>query len=199
MVPDTTLVAQIEALTRSEFRAAVNEERRATLAIGALVFSWGQFDSRMGWMIKELKGLHERLGSSALSGEHPNNQAGQLRLLRTFIQASATTTAPLREFDRLRSRISAATAARDDVVHGALGLGSSTGTVEGIYLLCVPSRKAKRTNEGIVPARHDFVFHLLSHIFQAADHLREDLGALESLVDSATGTFAPGKDGPNEG
>ncbi len=42
-------------------------------------------------------------------------------------------------------------------------------------------------------------FHLLSDIFQAADHLREDLGALEALVDSATGTFAPGKDRPNEG
>jgi hypothetical protein len=51
MTVEVSLVERIEALSRFEFRASVNAERRATLAVGALVLHWGQFDSSLGSMI----------------------------------------------------------------------------------------------------------------------------------------------------
>jgi hypothetical protein len=62
MTVEVSLVERIEALSRSEFRAAVNAERRATLAIGALVLHWGQFDSSPGSMIQWMREKHEALG-----------------------------------------------------------------------------------------------------------------------------------------
>ena len=62
MAVDRKLVEQIDALTRSEFRASVNATRRATLAIGVLVLHWGQFDSDVGSMIRLLGEQHKMLG-----------------------------------------------------------------------------------------------------------------------------------------
>jgi hypothetical protein len=176
------LVDEIEALTRSEFRASVNAERRATLAIGALILHWGQFDSSLGWLMKEMRARHIKIGLGGFPDEHPGDQMGQLSLLRKFIGACSDNPSDLREFDRLRERISRATSIRDDLVHGALAIGNTTGTDEGLYMFCMPARKPKKTSRGFVEARHEMVSHPLSEIFQAVDDLWDDLHALEVLV-----------------
>jgi hypothetical protein len=114
------LVEQIEGLTRSDFRASVNPTRRATLAVGAIILHWG---SLIEWMGER----HKCLGLGGLPNEHPSDQAGRLTLLRRFIKACSADASHLRDFDRLRQQISRATAIRDDLVHGALGLGNPTG------------------------------------------------------------------------
>jgi hypothetical protein len=182
MAVDRNLVEQIEMLTRSDFRASVNATRRATLAIGALILHWGQFDSSMGSMIEWMRARHRELGLDGFPNAHPSDQAGQLNLLRKLIQACSPDGNQLREFDRIRQRISRATAIRDDLVHGALGLGNQTGTDEGLYIMCAPYRKPKKSTDRILPAHLELRSHLVSEIFRAADDLWNDLHLLEGLV-----------------
>jgi hypothetical protein len=189
MAVDVRLVEEIEALTRTDFRASVNAERRATLAIGALVLAWGQLDSALGWMISELRKRHEALGLGGRRDEHPFNQSDQLSLLRKFIKECSD--GHLRDFDRLRERISRSTVIRDDLVHGALGLGNSLGTPDGVEIVCVPSQKSRKTENGFIGARHEIVLHQINEIFLAADHLRDDRCALEELVSCALEDIPP--------
>jgi hypothetical protein len=185
MPSSKTLVDQIEALPRSEFRAVVNAERRVTLAIGVLMLHWGQFESRMGWLIDEMRERHVHLGFGGLPAEHPSDHAGQFALLRKFICACDSEANRLREFDRLRGRLWAAKAIRDDIAHGALALGNSTGTDDGLFLLCMQRRKGKISGTGFVPPRHEMVRHFIVGIFSAADQVWDDQHALEHLVNAA--------------
>ena len=182
MIDTTRLASEIEMLSRADFRAIVNAERRATLAIGALILSWGQFDSSLGFLIQEMRERHQTLGLGGYPEEHPNDQAGQLSLLRRFVRDCIPDETALRTFDCLRPRISAATAIRNDLVHGALSLDNPTRPDEGLSVFCMPCRKAKKTASGVIPARHEMVSHPVNAIFQAADQLREDLRELELLI-----------------
>jgi hypothetical protein len=124
MTVEVSLVERIEALSRSEFRAAVNAERRVTLAIGALVLHWGQFDSSPGSMIQWMREKHEALGLGGLSEEHPSDHGGRLKLLRKFIKACNGDPAHLAELDKLRERVSRNTRIHNDLVHWAMSLGN---------------------------------------------------------------------------
>jgi hypothetical protein len=139
-----TRVSNRDAI-RAEFRAIVNPERRATLAIGALILSWGQFDSSFGFLIKEMRKRHQTLGLSGYPEKHPNGQAGQFDLLRKVLLECIPDKTALHKFDSLRSLISAATVIRNDLVHGALSLHNPTHSDEGLSIFCLPSRKAKKT------------------------------------------------------
>ncbi len=147
MTVDKELSAQIESLSRSEFRATVNAERRATLAIGVLILHWGQFESSLGWMIKESRERNRNLGLSEFDGDHPNDIAGKMGLLRRLIRPLTSNDEQLREFDRISQTIGAASKVRDDLAHGAMGPGNSTGTADGVYVLCMPPRRAKKTTK----------------------------------------------------
>ena len=176
------LVEQIEGLTRSDFRASVNPTRRATLAIGALILHWGQLDSSVGSLIEWMRERHKSLGLGGLPDEHPSDQAGRLTLLRKFINACSADANHLRDFDRLRPKISRATVIRDNLVHGALGLGNPTGTDQGVSIVCAPYRKPRKSKDGILPARLELVLYPVSEIFQAGDDLWDDRYSLERLV-----------------
>jgi hypothetical protein len=102
---DEELAARIEALPRAEFRATVNATRRSTLAIGALILAWGQFDSSLGWEVKEARSLHENMGFSGFPENHPSDQSGQLSLLRKFISDCTAGGDHLKAFDRIRTRL----------------------------------------------------------------------------------------------
>jgi hypothetical protein len=182
MTAEASLIEQIEALSRSEFRASVNATRRATLAIGALILHWGQFDSSLGSMIEWMREKHEAFGLGGLPEEHPRDHRGQLRLLRKLINGCSDDHVYLAEFDKLRERISRCTGIRDDLVHGAIGLGNKTGTDAGVYVFCAPYRKPRKKEGVILPGHLQLVTHPLSEIFEAADELYEDCRLLEKLV-----------------
>jgi hypothetical protein len=114
-----TLIEQIEALSRSEFRASVNVERRATLAIGALLLHWGQFENSLRSMIESIRKEH-----GGPSEEHPSSHGGRLKFLRKFIKACSSNPAHLVEFDELWVRVSRNTRIRNDLAHGAMSLGN---------------------------------------------------------------------------
>jgi hypothetical protein len=198
---EMSLVEQIEALSRSEFRASVNVERRATLAIGALVLHWGQFENSLGLMIESMRKEHEALGLGGLPEEHPSDHGGRLRLLRKFIKACSSNSAHLAEFDTLRERVSRNTRIRNDLAHGAMSLGNivsfkrgpdrilrlrhplserAEGTEAGACLVCF--RRLRKKDGMMGPDRFQIVAHLLSEIFEAADELYNDRGSLENLV-----------------
>ena len=203
MTVEVSLVERIEALSRSEFRASVNAERRATLAVGALLLHWGQFDSSLGSMIELMRKKHESLGLGGLPEEHPGDHGGRLKLLRKFIKAGSGNSAHLAEFDKLRERVSRNTRIRNDLAHGAMSLGNvvsfergpdgilrlrhplperAEGTDAGVCLVCCPFRKPRKKDGTTVPSRAECVAHLLSEIFEAADELYDDRGSLENLV-----------------
>jgi hypothetical protein len=205
MTVEATIVERIEALSRSEFRASVNAERRATLAIGALVLHWGQFDSSLGSLIQWMREKHEALGLSGLPEEHPIGIDGRLNLLRKFIKECSRDPVHLAGFDKLRARVSRNKNIRDDLVHGAMSLANEVsfdrgpdgflrlrrplgpdrrgGTDAGICVFCAPYRKPRKKKGGMTAPGHlDLVAHLLSEIFEAADQLYDDRGSLENLV-----------------
>jgi hypothetical protein len=204
MTVEATIVKQIAALSRSEFRASVNAERRATLAIGALVLHWGQFDSKLGSMIQWIREKHEALGLGGLPEEHPSGVDDRLKLLRKFIKACSGDAAHLAEFDKLRGRLSRNRNIRNHLVHGAtslanevsferrpdgslrlpstLGPARTDGTDAGICVVCAPYRNPRKKDGMTVPGGHDLVAHLLSEVFEAADELYDDSGSLENLV-----------------
>lgn len=201
MAVEATIVERIEALSRSEFRASVNAERRATLAIGALVFHWGQFDSSLGSMTRWMREKHEALGLGGLPKEHPSGIDGRLKLLRKFIKECSGDPAHLAGFDKLRTRVSRNKHIRDDLVHGTMSLanevsfkrgpdgflkldlqGRMDGTDAGICVFCAPYRNPRKNDGNTVPERLDLVAHLLSEIFEAADELYDDRASLENLV-----------------
>jgi hypothetical protein len=201
MTVEVSLVERIEALSRFEFRASVNAERRATLAIGALLLHWGQFDSSLGSMIQWMREKHEALGLGGLPEEHPGDHGGRLKLLRKFIKACSGDPAHLAEFDKLRERISRNTRIRNDLAHGAISLGNEVsfergpdgilrlhptgrmdGTDAGVCVVCTPYRKPRKKDGMTVPSRLEIVGHLVSEIFEAADELYDDRGSLENLV-----------------
>ena len=201
MTVEATIVERIETLSRSEFRASVNAERRATLAIGALVLHWGQFDSSLGTIIHWLREKHKALGLGGLSEEHPSGLDSRLKLLRKFIKACSGDPAHLVEFDKLRGRLSRVTNIRHDLVHGAISLanevsfqrgpdgvlrpypkGRMDGTDAGICVVCAPYRNPRKKDGMTVPGGLDPVAHLLTEIFEAADELYDDRGSLENLV-----------------
>src|SRR5258708_11627205 len=115
MAVDRKLVEQIDTLTRSDFRASINATRRATLAIGALVLHWGQFDSMILAHVQWLREKHKMLGFGGFPDAHPSDQAGQLNLLRKLIQASSADPGHLSEFDRIRQVIVRTTSIRNDL------------------------------------------------------------------------------------
>ena len=202
MTVEATIVERIEALSHSEFRASVNAERRATLAIGALVLHWGQFDSSLGSMIQWMREKHKALGLGGLPDEHPSDMDGRLKLLRKFIKACSGDPAHLAEFDKLRGRLSRIKNIRNDLVHGAISLANEVsfkrgpdgilrprpigqrmdGTDAGICVFCAPYRNPRKKDGMTMPGCLDFVAHLLSEIFEAADELYDDRGSLENLV-----------------
>ena len=132
MTVEATIVKQIAALSRSEFRASVNAERRATLAIGALVLHWGQFDSSLGSMIQSMREKHKALGLGGLPNEHPSGIDGRLKLLRKFIKGCSGNPAHLAEFDKLRGRLSRNKNIRNDLVHGAISLANEVSFKRGV-------------------------------------------------------------------
>lgn len=179
MVVDASLVERIEALTRSEFRATVNPTRRATLAIGALVLHWGQFDSSVGSMIQWMKGKPKALGLLGVSHQYPRGHRGQLKLLRKLFEACSDDHTRLTELDTLLERISRYTQIRDDLVHGAIGLDNRAGNNSGLGIICAPYRNPRKKDD---PARLDIVTHALTEIFEAADRLNDDCRSLENLI-----------------
>jgi hypothetical protein len=201
MIVEVSLVEQIEALSRPEFRASVNVKRRATLAIGALLLHWGQFETSLGSMIESMRKEHEALGLGGLPEEYPSDRGGRLKLLRKFIKACSSNPVRLAEFDKLRTRISRNTRIRNDLAHGAMSLGNIVSfkrgpdgilklrqplpeRVEGIEAgVCLVCFRRQRKKDGmIMPDRFQIVAHLLSEIFEAADELYNDRGSLENLV-----------------
>jgi hypothetical protein len=205
MTVEASLVERIEALSRSEFRASVNAERRATLAIGALLLHWGQFDRSLGSMIQCMRERHEALGLGGLPEEHPSGFKDRLKLLRKLIITSGGDPAHLAEFDELRGSVCRNMQIRDDLVHGAISLANEVsfergpdgflrlrrplgperrdGTVAGIYVFCAPYRKPRKKKDRMTqPSRLDFIAHMISEIFEAADELYDDRGSLENLV-----------------
>jgi hypothetical protein len=195
MTVEASLLEQIEALSRSEFRASVNVERRATLAIGALILHWGQFETSLGSMIDSMRKEHEALGLGGFPEEHPSDHGGRLKLLRKFIKGCSSNSAHLSEFDKLRARVSRNTRIRNDLAHGAMCLGNvvsfkrgpdgtlrlrlplperAEGTDAGVCLVCF--RRARK-KDGF-----QIVAHLLSELFEAADELYNDHESLDNLV-----------------
>jgi hypothetical protein len=85
MTVEVRLVERIED-------ASVNAERRTTLAVGALLLHWGQFDSSLGAMIELMRKKHGSLGLGGLPEEHPGDHGGRLKLLRKFIKACPSAT-----------------------------------------------------------------------------------------------------------
>jgi hypothetical protein len=156
-------------------------------------------------MIGSLRKKHESLGLGGLP-DHPGDHGGRLKLLRKFIKACGGNPAHLAEFDKLRARVSRNTRIRDDLVHGAISLGNEVsfergpdgilrprplgrrdGTDAGVCLICYPFRKPRKKDGMIVPSHPEFLAHLLSEIFEAADELYDDRQSLENLVDIILG------------
>jgi hypothetical protein len=180
MTVEVSLVERIEALSRSEFRASVNAVRRATLAIGALVLHWGQFESGLGAFIDSMREKHEALGLGGLPKEHPGDHGGRLKLLRKLIKECSGDPAHLAAFDKLRERVSRNTRIRNNLCHGAISLGNEVsfeqgpdgslrlrrpllgradGTDAGICIVCNPYRKPRKKEGLIMPSRSEIVAH----------------------------------------
>ena len=122
------------------------------------------------------------MGFDGFPDAHPSDQAGQLNLLRKLIKACSADPGHLSEFDRIRQAIARITSIRNDLVHGALGLGNNTGTDEGLYVFCAPHRKARRSDSGILPAYHELQSYLVREIFEAADDIWSSRESLDKLV-----------------
>ena len=163
---DDEIVARIEALSRAEFRAAVNAERRSTLAIGAFVLAWGQFDSTLGSMLQLLGVERYPVG--------PDDQLAELR--RQFEQRDPTR---LSDLDRIIAGVRAAAPVRNDLAHGVLGLSSPDGSADKLQLFCAPYRRPKGRAQRPAP---QMAFHLISEIFRLADQLYEDRKEMEKLT-----------------
>jgi hypothetical protein len=153
----------------------------ACLAIGALILHWGQFDSELGFWIKELRAQRNSLLLPETQDELANDLSGRLTALRRLFKQCGADDTQMRKFDACRTKILAIALVRDDIAHGATGLGNSTGTDEGIYLLCVPSRKNQKTLGDIKIGHHVMVSHHLKDIFAAADLIREVRSELDLL------------------
>jgi len=160
-------------------------------------------------MIQSMREKNLALGLGGLAEEHPSDHGGRLKLLRRFIKACSGNPAHLAEFDKLRARVSRNTRIRDNLVHGAISLGNEVsfergpdgilrlriplgpgrrdGTDAGVCLVCYPFRKPRKKEGMIVPSHPEFLAHLLSEIFEAADELYDDHRSLENLVDIILG------------
>src|SRR5687768_13284672 len=107
-----TLAEQIEALPRAEFRRIVNPDRRATLAIGALILHWGQLDSQLGNFLHQLR-VAIGIRNVSVHSKHPMTQ--RVDAIRGMLEQLNADPQSIADYDKARLAILAATTVRNDV------------------------------------------------------------------------------------
>lgn len=161
---------QPERIERDIFRRSLSGQRRATLAIGAIMLNWAQWDSDITQQIFVLRDCISREGRQIGGREVSSLHSTRLSQLRRLIVAcSPENSEDVRTFDDLVRGATEITILRGKIAHGLSGLANPSGTDNDLRLaIFLPVND--QSKGGLQPTG-TFDLPLIWDIFDAADKI----------------------------
>ncbi len=172
-----------EKQTRNEFRWSLKPEQRATMAIGALILNWAQWDGDITQHVFFLRDRAVEKTSTPSAWRVSSLHKDRLRTLRRLVVAlTSDRSEKVRKYDTITGTVAPLTVLRGAVAHGLVGLANPSGTQEDLRLAIFAPRQSEVDGELSRSAPLDMPS--VTQVFEAADIIWDERAKLRQLVDN---------------
>jgi len=164
---------------RDAFRKTLSPERRATMAIGAIVLNWAYVDSDLTAHIFHLTGVAGELGHDVSEVKVMSQRERRISTLRRLIILLGGERS---EVSRSLIRLckAALTELRSSIAHGLQGLESPTGEQDDLRLVVFSNRTGEEKH--VLEPSGVLDMPRVNDVFAAADKLWDNRMELFNLV-----------------